>query len=88
MDCGSDASDTEAMILAEIQAEKEWGDATLSGGWKSTLDDVVIKPSMPVADGDREGLQRKQPFREVNRKSVSQQKDKVMREYTSHYNKA
>lgn len=86
MECGPDASATKAMIRAAIQAEEGWKGATLSGGWKSTLDDVVVQPSTPDADRDREGIQREQSLWEVNKKSDFQQKEKVMREHANRYN--
>jgi len=42
---------------------------------------------MPAADWDREGLQKEQTLWEVNKKSVFLQKEKVMREHASRYNK-
>lgn len=56
MDGGSDASATEAMVQATILAEKAWEGTTLSGGWKSTLDDVVVKHSLYGADRERKGF--------------------------------
>jgi len=58
MEGGSDVSVTEAMIQVSIQDEKEWGAATLSEGWKSTLDDMVIQSSMPDTDKDRDQSQK------------------------------
>lgn len=55
MDGGSDASATKALIRATMVAERAWENATLSGGWQSTLDDVVVKPSLHGADREKEG---------------------------------
>lgn len=62
--------------------------ATLLGGWKSTIDDVVVQPSMPNADTDREGIQREKSLSKDNKKIDFQQKEKVSREHASRYNKA
>lgn len=55
MDSGSDASTTEALIQATLMAERAWENATLFGGWQSTLDDVVVKPSLHGADREKDG---------------------------------
>lgn len=88
MDGGSDASAMEAMVQAAIQGEKEWGDAMLSSGWQSTLDAVVVKTLMYDAIKEREGLQREWISRKVSRKGVWFQKEKILSEHASRYNKA
>lgn len=52
---GSDASAMEALIQVTLMAERAWENATLSGGWQSTLDYVVVKPSLHGVDREKDG---------------------------------
>jgi len=81
MDGGSDASATEAMIWATLMAEKAWENTMLFEGWQSTLDDVVVKPSLHGADREREGWSSR-------RRDNSQKEDKVIHEHMNRYNKS
>lgn len=46
MDGDPDATATEDLIRATMEAERAWEDASLAGEWQTTLDDMVVKPSI------------------------------------------
>lgn len=71
MDGGSDASATEAMVTVAILTEKDWGNATLAGGWQSTLADLVVNPMTYDADREKVRDRRELPLWESNRKGAS-----------------
>lgn len=86
MDLVSDASATEAMIQATVQAETCKGTAMLSSDWQSTLADVTVHPSLQTDDLDGECRQKPQSSREGNR-SEHFQREYVECELTNCYKK-
>lgn len=45
MEGTSDAIATEDLNKATEEVERAWGEASLEGDWKTTLNDLVVKPS-------------------------------------------